>query len=60
MGLTDTQFRLIKSRAKSRYTELVQQSMNRAPKTANSVNLGRLGDKPERPENLRCIPALPG
>jgi RNA polymerase sigma-70 factor, ECF subfamily len=29
MGLTDTQFRLIKSRAKARYTELMQQSLSR-------------------------------
>jgi RNA polymerase sigma-70 factor (ECF subfamily) len=31
MGLNDTQFRLIKSRAKLKYAELVQHAMNRAP-----------------------------
>jgi len=35
MGMSHNQFRLIKSRAKLRYVELVQQSMNRAaPQTA--------------------------
>jgi hypothetical protein len=29
MGLSYTQFRLLKSRAKARYTELVRESMNR-------------------------------
>ena len=29
MGMTETQFRLIKSRAKAKYTELVRESMNR-------------------------------
>jgi DNA-directed RNA polymerase specialized sigma24 family protein len=31
MGMTNNQFRLIKSRAKSKYAELVRQSMNRVP-----------------------------
>jgi RNA polymerase sigma factor (sigma-70 family) len=31
MGMSRNQFRLLKSRAKLRYAELVQQSMNRAP-----------------------------
>jgi DNA-directed RNA polymerase specialized sigma24 family protein len=31
MGMSPNQFRLLKSRAKSRYTELVQQAMNRVP-----------------------------
>jgi DNA-directed RNA polymerase specialized sigma24 family protein len=31
MGMSHNQFRLIKSRAKVRYVELVQHSMNRAP-----------------------------
>lgn len=32
MGISHTQFRLVKSRAKVRYEQLVQQSMNRRPK----------------------------
>ena len=42
MGMTSNQFRLIKSRAKSKYAELVRQSMNRVPcrKPAVSASAG--------------------
>jgi DNA-directed RNA polymerase specialized sigma24 family protein len=40
MGMTPNQFRLIKSRAKSKYAELVRQSMNRVRKPAVSASAG--------------------
>ena len=47
MGMTPNQFRLIKSRAKSRYAELVQEAMNRPPcrKPAASVSAGAYAQK---------------
>lgn len=42
MGLTETQFRLIKSRAKARFADLVQRHLHRTDTIASGTNLGRI------------------